>query len=150
MRVQPDGYDRPESARFAAATPYRRERLDPMETRVLESDVRPWGAWQVIDAGAGWKVKRLEIHPGRRLSYQTHARRSEHWAVVAGTATCVLDGATVVLGVGDSVDVPVGTAHRISNLHDEDLVVIEVQRGDYLGEDDITRLDDDYGRHEAQ
>ena len=80
-----------------------------METRVLESDVRPWGAWQVIDVGSGWKVKRLEIHPGRRLSYQTHARRSEHWAVVAGTATCVLDGATMVLRVGDSVDVPVGT-----------------------------------------
>jgi mannose-6-phosphate isomerase len=121
-----------------------------METRGLESDVRPWGAWQVIDAGTGWKVKRLEIHPGRRLSYQTHGRRSEHWVVVAGTATCVLDGATVVLRVGDSVDVPVGTAHRISNLHDDDLVVIEVQRGDYLGEDDITRLEDDYGRHEAQ
>jgi mannose-6-phosphate isomerase len=127
-----------------------RERLGPMETRVLESDVRPWGSWQVLDVGEGWKVKRLEIKPGKRLSYQTHARRSEHWAVVTGTATCLLDGLTVVLEPGDTVDVPVGTAHRICNLHDDDLVVIEVQRGDYLGEDDITRLDDDYGRHEAQ
>jgi len=121
-----------------------------METQGLESDVRPWGAWQVLDAGPGWKVKRIDVVPGRRLSYQTHAHRSEHWVVVSGTATCLLDGHTVVLRVGQSVDVPRGTAHRIANLHDEDLVVIEVQRGDYLGEDDIVRLEDDYGRHEAQ
>lgn len=121
-----------------------------MQTGALDSDVRPWGAWQVLDEGAGWKVKRLEVHPGRRLSYQTHSRRSEHWVVVAGIATCLLDGRTVVLRAGETVDVPVGTAHRIANLHDDHLVVIEVQRGDYLGEDDIVRHDDDYGRHEAQ
>src|SRR5690242_3186186 len=120
-----------------------------METRGLESDVRPWGAWQVLDAGPGWKVKRIEVTPGQRLSYQTHAHRSEHWVVVSGTATCLLDGKKVVLRVGQSVDVPRGTPHRISNLHDEDLVVIEVQRGDYLGEDDIVRLEDDYGRRDA-
>ena len=112
-------------------------------------DERPWGAWHVLDAGSGSRSSGSRSARSR-LSYQTHARRSEHWAVVAGTATCVLDGATVVLRVGDSLDVPVGTAHRIANLHDDDLVVIEVQRGDYLGEDDIIRLEDDYGRHEAQ
>jgi len=116
----------------------------------LDSDVRPWGTWHVLDAGPGWKVKRIVVSPGSRLSYQTHERRSEHWAVVAGTATCLLDGLTVVLTAGQTVDVPVGTAHRLANLHDDDLVVIEVQRGDYLGEDDIVRLDDDYGRHAAQ
>ncbi|MFZ2016239.1 MAG: phosphomannose isomerase type II C-terminal cupin domain [Nocardioides sp.] len=121
-----------------------------METRGLESDVRPWGTWHVLDRGAGWKIKRIEVKPGSRLSYQTHAQRSEHWAVVVGTATCTLDGATVMVHAGESVDVPVGTAHRIANLHDDELVLIEVQRGDYLGEDDIIRLDDDYGRHEEQ
>jgi mannose-6-phosphate isomerase-like protein (cupin superfamily) len=116
----------------------------------LDSEVRPWGAWEVLALGPGWKVKRLEVTPGRRLSYQTHAHRSEHWTVVAGTATLLLDGRTMVLEAGQSVDVSCGTAHRIANHHDEDLVVIEVQRGHYLGEDDIVRLEDDYGRHEAQ
>jgi mannose-6-phosphate isomerase len=121
-----------------------------MQVGELLSDVRPWGAWQVLDAGPGWQVKRLEVRPGQRLSYQTHARRSEHWTVVSGTATCLLDGKTVVLRVGQYVDVPKGTPHRISNLHDDDLVVIEVQSGDYLGEDDIVRLEDDYGRRDSQ
>ena len=111
---------------------------------------RPWGSWHVLDEGAGYKVKRIEVRPHERLSYQTHARRSEHWTVVRGTATCLVDGETVEIPCGGALDVAVGAAHRISNLHDEDLVVIEVQRGDYLGEDDIVRLEDDYGRLEAQ
>jgi mannose-6-phosphate isomerase len=112
----------------------------------MESEQRPWGAWYVLDEGPGYKVKRIEVRPGSRLSYQTHERRSEHWTVVQGTATCTLDGDTVELAVGGSVEVPIGTAHRIANLHDDDLVIIEVQRGAYTGEDDIVRLDDDYGR----
>lgn len=112
----------------------------------MESDQRPWGAWHVLDHGPGYQVKRIEVRPGQRLSYQTHQHRGEHWAVVQGTATCTLDGETVEVKAGESVDVPVGMPHRIANRHDEDLVVIEVQRGDYLGEDDIVRLDDDYGR----
>jgi mannose-6-phosphate isomerase len=112
----------------------------------MESEQRPWGSWHVLDEGRGYKVKRIEVRPGERLSYQTHARRSEHWTVVQGTATCTLDGETFEVEVGGSADVAIGTAHRIANLHDEDLVLIEVQRGDYTGEDDIVRLDDDYGR----
>jgi mannose-6-phosphate isomerase-like protein (cupin superfamily) len=112
----------------------------------MESEQRPWGAWHVLDVGRGYKVKRIEVQPGQRLSYQTHAQRSEHWTVVHGTATCVLDGETFEVPAGNSVDVAVGTPHRICNLHDEELVVIEVQRGDYTGEDDIVRLSDDYGR----
>ncbi len=81
-----------------------------------------------------------------RLSYQTHEHRSEHWVVVRGTATCVIEGETVVVGPGESVDVGVQHAHRICNEHDDELVIIEVQRGPYLGEDDIVRLQDDYGR----
>lgn len=110
---------------------------------------RPWGSWHVLDRGPGFKVKRIEVLPGRRLSYQTHARRSEHWLVVAGVATCVLDGETVVIGPGEHVDVARGAAHRICNEGDDLLVVIETQRGDYTGEDDIVRFEDDYDRCET-
>jgi mannose-6-phosphate isomerase len=115
----------------------------------MESQQRPWGAWHVLDEGRGYKVKRLDIRPGGRLSSQTHEHRSEHWTVVRGTATCILDGDTVEVKTGGSVDVGIRTPHRIANLHDDDLVVVEVQRGDYTGEDDICRLDDDYGRDEG-
>jgi mannose-6-phosphate isomerase-like protein (cupin superfamily) len=111
-----------------------------------ERDERPWGAWEVLGEGAGWKVKRIEVRPGARLSYQTHRHRSERWTVVEGTATCVVEGETVELPVGRSVDVPLGAAHRITNRSDEVLVLVEVQLGDYLGEDDIVRIEDDYGR----
>jgi mannose-6-phosphate isomerase len=112
----------------------------------MESAERPWGAWSVLDAGDGYKVKRIDVRPGHRLSYQTHEHRAEHWYVARGTATCLVDDDTIVVETGGSIDVPMGAAHRISNLHDDDLVIIEVQRGGYLGEDDIVRLEDDYGR----
>lgn len=111
-----------------------------------ESDQRPWGSWHVLDEGRGFKVKRIEVNAGSRLSYQTHQRREEHWMVVRGTATCMLDGETIEVKTGGYVEVPIGTPHRIANLHDDLLVLIEVQLGDYTGEDDIVRLDDDYGR----
>ena len=116
----------------------------------MDSAERPWGSWHVLDIGQGYKVKRIEVRPGHRLSYQTHDQRSEHWYVARGTATCLIDGQTVVVGLGETLDVPTGTPHRIANLHDGDLTIIEIQRGDYLGEDDIVRLEDDYGRHEVQ
>lgn len=112
----------------------------------LEHDVRPWGQYTVLDAGAGYKVKRIEVLPGKRMSYQKHARRHEHWIVVQGCAQVTLDGIERQVPVGAAVDVPVGAAHRIANPGAELLVLIEIQRGDYLGEDDITRLADDYGR----
>lgn len=111
-----------------------------------ESDTRPWGAWQILDEGPGYKVKRIDVHPDSRLSYQTHEHRSEHWVVVRGKATCIVDGETIAAGPGDAIDIAVGQPHRICNEGDEELSIIEVQRGDYLGEDDITRLEDDYGR----
>jgi mannose-6-phosphate isomerase len=109
-------------------------------------DRRPWGSFTVLDEGEGFKVKRIEVLPGKRLSYQRHARRAEHWFVVAGEARVTLDGGERLAGVGEAVDIPVGAAHRIENPGAELLVFIEVQRGDYLGEDDITRLEDDFGR----
>ena len=110
------------------------------------SENRPWGSWHVLEEGDGYKVKRIVVDPGCRLSYQRHELRAEHWVVVSGTATCTIDDEVVVLAPGETVDVEVGQAHRIANQGAETLVVIEVQRGSYLGEDDIIRLEDDYGR----
>ena len=115
----------------------------------LDSEERPWGSWHVIDVNRGYKVKRIHVNPGCRLSYQKHDHRSEHWVVIFGIATCTVDGETVTAGPGHSIDVPQGTAHRLSNEGTEELIIIEVQRGAYTGEDDIHRFADDYGRCET-
>jgi mannose-6-phosphate isomerase len=112
----------------------------------LETDQRPWGSYTVLDDEATFKVKRIEVLPGKRLSYQRHARRSEHWFMVHGTAVVTLDGDRREISPGDAVDIPVGTDHRIENPSDELVVFVEVQHGDYFGEDDIVRIEDDYGR----
>jgi mannose-6-phosphate isomerase-like protein (cupin superfamily) len=109
-------------------------------------DSRPWGSFTVLDEGSGFKVKRLEVLPGKRLSYQYHDHRHEHWVVVKGRATVTLDGIQSIVDEGETVDVPVATRHRIENAGSERLVLIEVQRGSYLGEDDIVRLEDDFER----
>ena len=115
----------------------------------MEYDERPWGNYRVLDEAAGYKVKRIEVLPHNRLSYQKHAQRAEHWTVVEGSAKVTLDGREIALNIGESVDIPVGSAHRVENAGTTRLVFIEVQRGSYLGEDDITRLQDDYGRTSA-
>jgi mannose-6-phosphate isomerase len=112
----------------------------------LEYDERPWGHYTVLDDSAGHKVKRIVVHPGRRLSYQRHARRAEHWFVVAGAGAVTLDGERIGVSAGTAIDIPTGAAHRIENPGDQPLVFIEVQHGDYFGEDDIVRLEDDFGR----
>ena len=94
----------------------------------------------------GFKVKRIEVLPGKRLSYQKHARRAEHWVVVQGTAKVTLDDRDILVAAGEAVDIAIGAAHRVENPGSEMLVFIEVQRGGYLGEDDIVRLQDDFGR----
>lgn len=111
------------------------------------SGERPWGSYTVLDEGApDHKVKRIVVRPGKRLSYQRHTRRAEHWFVVAGQGRVTVDGTERQVRAGDAVDVPVGAAHRIENVGRDDLTFIEVQRGDYFGEDDIVRLEDDFGR----
>ena len=110
---------------------------------------RPWGTYTVLDEGEGFKVKRIEVLPGKRLSYQKHARRAEHWVVVSGEARVTLDEREVTVRTGEAIDVPTGAAHRVENPGAGPLVFIEVQRGDYLGEDDIVRLQDDFGRTPA-
>ena len=109
-------------------------------------DRRPWGSFTVLDEGRAFKVKRIEVLPAKRLSYQRHAHRAEHWMVVEGEARVTLDGREIVLRCGETVDIPVGAAHRVENPGDSLLIFIEIMRGDYLGEDDIVRLEDDFGR----
>ena len=112
-----------------------------------EFDVRPWGTYLVLhDSQPDHKVKRIVVDPGKRLSYQRHAQRSEHWFVVSGVATVILDGVEHEVGPGQDIDVPVGTAHRCENRGAAPVVFIEVQHGTYFGEDDIVRLEDDFGR----
>jgi len=108
--------------------------------------VRPWGSYQSVDSGARFQVKQLVVNPGAKLSLQKHRHRAEHWVVVSGTARVTRGEETFDLSVDQSTYIPVGTAHRLENQGAEPLRVIEVQSGDYLGEDDIVRFDDVYGR----
>lgn len=110
-------------------------------------DRRPWGSFTILDEGEDYKVKRIEILPGKRLSYQRHSRRSEHWFIVRGTAKVTLNGVEFLVKTGEDVDVATGDAHRVENPDPEKLLVfIETQTGEYFGEDDIVRLEDDFGR----
>jgi mannose-6-phosphate isomerase len=111
-----------------------------------ESAETPWGKWEVLLSEPGYKVKRITVRPGQRLSYQKHAWRQEHWVAVAGRGIVVLDGEEIILESGAAVDIPAESAHRAVNPGTEPFVFIEVQRGSYLGEDDIIRLEDSYGR----
>ncbi len=109
-------------------------------------ETRPWGAFYVLDEQTGFKVKRITVNPAGRLSLQSHKHRSEHWTVVNGTATVTVDDAVLTLSRGQSVDIPLGAKHRLENLGTRQVDIIEVQFGDYLGEDDIIRYDDIYNR----
>jgi mannose-1-phosphate guanylyltransferase / mannose-6-phosphate isomerase len=107
---------------------------------------RPWGRYEAKDAGAGFQVKRITVDPGQQLSLQSHRHRAEYWVVVQGTALVTLDDKRLELAPGQSVYIPLGAKHRLANPGSAPLVLIEVQTGDYLGEDDIVRYADDYGR----
>ena len=107
---------------------------------------RPWGTYTVLEEGPRFKIKRIVVKPGASLSLQYHHRRSEHWVVVAGSAKIVNGEREIILGADQSSYIPAGTAHRLANPGAVDCVMIEVQSGDYLGEDDIVRLEDTYGR----
>lgn len=107
---------------------------------------RPWGAYTILDEGETFKVKRLVIHPGQELSYQSHKFRSEHWTIVSGVGIARLNDVNKEVRSGETVIIPSGTKHRLSNRATEDLVFIEVQHGSYFGEDDEVRYEDDYGR----
>ena len=107
---------------------------------------RPWGHYVILADMPDHKVKRIHVAPGKRLSLQRHRRRSEHWHIVAGEALATRNAEHIPLQPGDSIDIPSGTIHRIENVGTDELYFIEVQQGTYFGEDDIERLEDDYGR----
>ncbi|WP_420963224.1 mannose-1-phosphate guanylyltransferase/mannose-6-phosphate isomerase [Brucella sp. IR073] len=107
---------------------------------------RPWGTYTILEEGERFKIKRIEVKPGASLSLQMHYHRSEHWVVVSGTAKVVNGDRELILGTNESTYIPCGTKHRLENPGIMRLVMIEVQSGEYLGEDDIVRFDDVYGR----
>jgi len=111
-----------------------------------ETDHRPWGFYTVLSDEPDHKVKRIVVYPGKRLSLQRHRYRSEHWHMVKGKALVTLNDKQIPFKKAMSIDIPAGAAHRIKNTGLEDLIFIEIQQGEYFGEDDIERLEDDFGR----
>lgn len=117
------------------------------EIKAERYEQRPWGSFTILDEAETFKVKRIEVLPGKRLSYQRHAKRTEHWFVVQGIAKVTLNGLEIPVKTGGAIDIPAGSAHRVENPDDAELLVfIETQTGSYFGEDDIERLEDDFGR----
>lgn len=113
---------------------------------MLEVGERPWGKYFVLQDEPTFKVKKIEVQPGHRLSYQFHHHRQEFWTIVEGAANVVLDGEDHPLTYGQSIFIPQGAKHRIENRSNSLLIFVEVQTGTYFGEDDIVRLEDDYTR----
>jgi len=113
----------------------------------MRTDKRPWGEYTVLEHKPGYKVKKITVLPGKKLSLQKHMHRSEHWVVVTGTAKVTINNETKILLPNQSVFVPINIKHRLENPGHIDLEIIEVQTGEYLEEDDIIRIEDDYDRH---
>lgn len=111
-----------------------------------DADNRPWGRWEVLETGDGFAVKRITVNPGATLSLQLHHHRSEHWTIVRGKGLVTRGEEQLELGFGDHVQIPLEMAHRMANPFDEVMEFIEVQYGEKLDEDDIVRLEDQYGR----
>jgi mannose-1-phosphate guanylyltransferase/mannose-6-phosphate isomerase len=111
---------------------------------------RPWGSFTILSDEDDHKVKRIVVKPGQRLSLQRHKLRREHWFVVSGRGLVTLDSEKISLASGCAVDIGTGVIHRVENREEQELVFIETQLGDYFGEDDIERLEDDYGRREER
>jgi mannose-6-phosphate isomerase len=113
---------------------------------MLEKSERPWGRYEVLQVAANYKVKSIHVNPGKRLSYQRHQKRAEHWFIAAGNGEVTIDGSDIQVGPGSIVDIAINQLHRISNTGSIELIFIEVQTGTYFGEDDIERVEDDFGR----
>ena len=112
----------------------------------IEREERPWGRYFVIQDEINFKLKRIEVEPGQRLSYQYHFKRSEAWTIIEGEAIVTLDGIEIKYTKGQTVLIPQGMKHRVENKSTNLLIFIEVQTGSYFGEDDIVRIEDDYNR----
>lgn len=122
------------------------KKQDGDKHRVHRTVIRAWGRYTVLEESNGYKIKRIMVNPKSKLSLQMHKKRSEHWVVVSGTARITCGESIYTIQTNQSTFVPIGVKHRLDNPTDEPLQLIEVQSGDYLGEDDITRYEDDYGR----
>lgn len=118
----------------------------PQTIERIARTARPWGWYETVSEAPGHKIKRIGVLPGQRISLQQHSQRTEHWVVVQGTARVTLGEQNFDLALGQHCDIALGQVHRLSNLSTQPVEIIEVQFGAYLGEDDITRLGDDYGR----
>ena len=127
-------------------TRFQERDSDVARSRPLEFVTKPWGSFSTLEEGPGYKIKRLVVQPGQRLSLQKHRHRAEHWLVVAGTATVVRGDRRLTLRQRECTVIPRQAWHRIENHGRTPVVIIEVQHGSYLGEDDILRKQDDYGR----
>ena len=112
----------------------------------MKKENRPWGFYIILSEEADHKVKKICIHPKKRLSLQRHQHRSEHWYILEGEALVTLNEKKIPLKKGESLDIPLKGIHRIENQGSSDLTFIEIQKGSYFGEDDIERFEDDYGR----
>ena len=112
----------------------------------LYMEKRPWGSFFVIQESTSYKIKRIEVNPGQRLSYQYHNKRSEVWVIIQGNGVITLNDIEKNYSKGDTILIPQGMKHRIENQGTKTTIFIEVQTGSYFGEDDIVRLDDDYNR----
>jgi len=115
-------------------------------TEAVERTERPWGWYETVSEVSGNKVKRIRVYPGQKLSLQKHHQRAEHWVVVLGRAQVTVGERVVELVPGQHIDIAIDEVHRLANLTTDPVEIIEVQFGSYLGEDDIVRLQDDYGR----
>ena len=113
---------------------------------MFTKDHRPWGTFEILSEGTGFKVKKIIVKPGAALSLQSHKYRFEHWVVVNGSAVVTVDESVKVIPAGESTFVPIGSKHRLQNKEKEPLIIIEIQIGAYLGEDDIIRYEDIYSR----
>ncbi len=107
---------------------------------------RPWGSYQVIEKTEKYQIKKIIVSPKSQLSYQSHKYRDEHWFIIEGEGVVVLDEKEIKVNKGQSIDIPAGTKHRMKNISNENIFLLEIQTGTYFGEDDIIRYEDDYGR----
>ena len=137
---------RAQPQRVRALVDRLRDEDRPEGTRYTRKEIRPWGSFEILATGDRYQVKRLIVNPGAKLSLQSHRYRAEEWSVVNGTARVTLDDDDLTVAEGSTVSVAVGARHRLQNPGHIPLVVIEVQLGSYLGEDDIERYADEYGR----
>ena len=112
----------------------------------MHTEQRPWGQFKVISDNPTYKVKEITVRVGQKLSYQSHRQRQEYWTIITGKARVTIDNQWTTYGPGQSIHIPFSAKHRIENIGYDDLVFVEVQTGEYFGEDDIIRYQDDYGR----